>query len=179
MTDKDVTIADGFIKNLDKLKSRRANYDSVNQDITDYVLPNRGDFTTHRAPGDQKDRIVFDSTAVTANQNLAAVISQGLTDPNSTFFRFRTKDADIGKRDDVKLWLEELEKTVFDIFTSGEAGFPQQNHEMLLDLGGYGTSTMFISEDESTGNITFQTRHLDRDWETCFSTSKDIKYCLL
>lgn len=161
---KEINTAEQFIKNLDKLKSRRANYDDVNQDITDYVLPNRGDFTETKVDGDRKDRIVYDSTAITANQNLASVIAQGLTDPNSIFFRFRAQDPIAADQEDVKRWLEKLEQKVFNIFTSAESGFPQQNHEMLLDLGGYGTSIMFIGEDEDSGRVTFQTRHLSEIW---------------
>lgn len=161
MTD---TIADKFISNLDKLRSRRSNYDKVNQDITDYVLPNRGNFTSHKAEGEELDRIIFDSTAITANQNLASVIASGLTDPNSIFFRFRTRNPLHMEIEDVRRWLEKLEKLVFDVFSSTDAGFPQQNHELLLDLGGYGTAIMFIGEDEDNGKIIFQSRHLSEIW---------------
>lgn len=157
-------IAEKFIKNLDKLKSRRSNYDSVNQDITDYVLPNRGNFTTDKAEGEELDDIIFDSTAITANQNLASVIASGLTDPNSIFFRFRPKNPELENNEDVKRWLEQVEKIVFDVFSSTESGFPQQNHELLLDLGGYGTAIMFIGEDDNKGDIIFQTRHLSEIW---------------
>ncbi len=155
--------AQKFIDNLETLKSRRSNYDKVNQDITDYVLPNRGNFTTQRAPGEELDRIIFDSTAITANQNLASVLAQGLTDPNTMWARFRPKDPKLLEIEEVKRWLEKLEQKVFNVFTSSELGFAQQNHELLLDLCGYGTAIMFVGEQEN-GDILFQTRHLSEIW---------------
>jgi hypothetical protein len=164
MAQKNEASAQKIIDNLDTLKSRRSNYDSVNQDITDYVLPNRGDFTSRKADGEELDRIIFDSTAITANMNLASVISQGLTDPTSIFFRFRPKNSALADKEDVKRFLQSLEEVVFNVFSSIESGFPQQNHELLLDLGGYGTSVMFIGDDNGKGNILFQTRHLSEIW---------------
>jgi hypothetical protein len=41
-----IQLAHSLLNNLEKLKTRRYNYDDVNQDITDYVLPNRGNFNS-------------------------------------------------------------------------------------------------------------------------------------
>jgi hypothetical protein len=151
-------LAHKLVKNLDKLKSRRYNYDDVNQDITDYVLPNRGNFNVEKMEGDRLDKIIFDSTAITAAQNLAAILANGLTDPTMKWARLKPKNPLLQDNDNVMRWLEEAENSLFDVFNSSETGFTLENHQLYLDLIGYGTSIMFVGEEN--GQPLFQTKHL-------------------
>ena len=151
-------LSNKLIKNLDKLKSSRSNYDKVNQDITDYVLPNRGDFTRTKVLGDERDDIIFDSTAITAAQNLAAILSNGLTNPKSTWAKLKPKSPELRDNEEVNRWLEKAELCLFDTFNSADTGFALENYQLFLDLVGFGTAVMFVGEEE--GNIVFQSRHL-------------------
>lgn len=162
MSKKDFELASKFIKNLDKLESRRANYDDINQDITDYVLPNRGNFTDKKSPGEQLDDIIFDSTAITAAQNLAAILVNGLTDSRMMWAKLKPKNPLLRDNEKVMRWLEKTEEVLFDVFNSSETGFALENHQLFLDLIGFGTSVMFIGEEE--GEPIFQTRHLSEVW---------------
>ena len=168
-------VAKKFIDNLNSLKTVRSNYDVVNQDITDYVLPNRGHFTRDSYVGEERDDTIYDSTAITASQNLASVIASGLTDPNTIWAKLKPKRPELKDNENVTRWLQDLENILFDIFSSSETGFAQQNHELLLDLIGYGTAIMFIGEDAD--KIVFQNRHLSEIWvEENFSGIVDTIY---
>lgn len=148
-----------LINNFDKLKPRRANYDDVNQDITDFVLPNRGDFNQTTSPGDRRFKHIFDTTAVHAAEMLASVLHSGLTDPSSRWFNLVPRDSALADQEGVKIWLNQVHKILFHELSRSESGFSQQNHEFFLDLVAYGTAVMWVSSEPGEGLI-FQTRHL-------------------
>jgi hypothetical protein len=147
-----------YIGNLDKLKSRRSNYDKVNQDITDYVMPNRGNFTSEKSAGEELDRIIYDSTAITASQNLAAILSNGLTDPRTLWVKLKPTDSKLMGNESVMEYLQEVEQVLFETFTSSDTGFSLENHQLFLDLIAFGTAIMFVGEEN--GQPVFQTKHL-------------------
>jgi hypothetical protein len=147
-----------LLDNLDQLKPRRSNYDSVNQDISDYVLPNRGNFIKSTIGGERRDKRIFDNTAVVANETLASILHSGLTDVSSKWFNLRTRDDNLRDEEDMKRWLEEVNSRMESVFTRSASGFAQQNHEFFLDLCAYGTAVMWVTQEPGQG-ITFQARH--------------------
>ena len=152
-------VAQGFINRLRKMESCRSTYDTVYQDISELVTPNRQDFTVERTSGERRDRRVFDTTAVQANETLASIIHSGLTSPISKWFLLRIRDPELQDNEEVKRWLSRTEDKMFEIFSRSEHGFSQQNHELLMDLVAYGTAAMLVEDDPDLG-IIFHVRHL-------------------
>jgi hypothetical protein len=152
-------IASAIIKSADSLKTRRATTDTTFQEISDYILLNKGDFIRTTNPGDRRDRRVFDSTAVQANEQLASILHGGLTDPTTRWFNLRFDDELISNIHSFKLWLEQVHKIMMKVFTRSESGFQQQNHETFLNLTGYGTGAMWVIDEKDKG-ISFSSRHL-------------------
>jgi len=147
-----------LLDNLGELKPRRSNYDSVNQEISDYVLPNRGDFIKNTSAGQRRDKRIFDNTAVKANEALASSLHSDLTSSASRWFQIYVTDDELADDDSIKLWIELTMKELEKVFKRAKSGFSQQNHEFFLDLCAYGTAVMWISKDAGK-DIVFQAIH--------------------
>lgn len=152
-------LAGKLIALLGQRESNRSNFESVWQQISEFVLPNRGDFVVKRAAGARSDYRVFDTTAIQANEMLAAALHSGLTNPSSKWFDMRPRKPELQLNDNVRRWLDEVLRIMFAVFDSSIGNFYQQNHELLLDLVAYGTAIMFVDEEPGVG-IRFNTRHL-------------------
>ena len=141
------------------LKSNRENWETHWQEISELVLPRRSDFVGTRAKGDKRGLKAVDSTAIIANELLAAGLHGMLTNPASKWFMLRVSDSQLMKNNEVQLWLEEVESIIFTELNSSISGFTSHIHELYLDLTAFGTAAMFIGEDEN-GELVFSTRHL-------------------
>lgn len=151
-------VAAKIIKQKEKMHNDKSNFEHVWQEISEFVLPNRGDFTVTRSKGDRADARVFDTTAVHANEMLAAAIHSGLTSPESRWFYLRTTSITKATTPVAK-WIERATEIMEATFADTSSGFYQQNHEFLLDLVAYGTSCMYVDEDITSG-VRFVTRHM-------------------
>ena len=156
---KKADLASKLIKTKEDQSTGRGNTENVWQQISEFVLPNRGDFTFERAKGTRADHRVFDTTAVQANEMLAAAIYGGLINPASTWFNLTPGPAFGDLNYEQRLWLDTAMFRMMRIFQSPEGNFYQQAHEFLLDLVAYGTAVMYVDENVSEG-ISFNTRHL-------------------
>lgn len=154
-----IKVVSKLIGNFENLKPRRANNDSIYQDISDYILPNRGDFTKNTTPGERRDKRIFDTTAIQANKNLGSILHSGLTDPSTRWFNLVPSNAELRDNEDMKRWISEVHDVMFHSFSRSEGGFSQQNHEFFLDVTAYGTGVMWVAEEPGVG-IVFQSRHL-------------------
>ncbi len=142
-----------------QLSSERRTVDSVLQLISEFVLPNRGDFTIQRAQGQRADTRVFDTTAVHANEMLSSALYAGLINPSSQWFGLRARDTGLMENEDVIRWVADAERITYNTFSSSFGNFYQQAQEFLTDLVAYGTAIMFVDEEMNKG-VRFSTRHL-------------------
>ena len=133
--------------------------DDVLQRISEFILPNRGDFTVVRSRGQRTDRNLFDTTGVHANRTLSAALGTMLTPVDGIWFGLRPSNIELLEDHDVQTYLAEVSKRMLAVFSSPTAGFPQQNDQIFIDMPAYGTSCMFI-EDNLLDGITFKAIHL-------------------
>ena len=136
---------DSILKRLDVLKSERANYESLWQDLGHYVLPRKAYITKNRTPGEKYSYDVYDSTAIQSNLVLSAGLHSYLTNPASKWFTLMPQDSRIVDDAGVKTWLVDTENLVYD--TLNGSNFSQQIHELYLDLGCFGTGCLYEEED--------------------------------
>jgi hypothetical protein len=126
--------------------------------VSKYVMPNRGDFGTSSSLASGG---VFDTTAVEALKNLAAVLTAGLTPPMLKWLNGRIENKYIASQPEVKAWVNSVELHLLDrVFNNPHSGFAQQNHQFLKDLAGYGTSCMFAERVNDI--IIFNAIHLQQ-----------------
>lgn len=143
MTDK---IAEDELKIQDKLKSNRANWESLWQEITDLVLPRRGDFTTRRKPGEERGRRIYEGTAPHSNDLLASALHGMMTNPASKWFRFKLQSNRFNNIRSVKQWLQAAENITFFQFNRRQSNFSPSMHQVYLDQGAFGTSILFTQD---------------------------------
>ena len=94
-------------KRCSSLESSRQTWEDHWQDILDYVMPRKADVTFVRSKGEKRTEVLFDSTAITANNLLAASLQGTLTSPSLPWFHLKLRDENANQNHDVQLWLED------------------------------------------------------------------------
>lgn len=152
-------LGSAIIQRAEEAESIRLMRDDVLQRISEFILPNRGDFTIVRARGQRTDINLFDTTGVHANRTLAAALGTMLTPIEGKWFGLRTQNPDLLEDFEVKEYLAEVESRMLAVFSSFQSGFPQQNDQVFIDIPAYGTACMFV-EDSLESGIIFKAIHL-------------------
>jgi len=148
-------------KRLDRLGQERGTWEVNWQEILDYVMPRKADVVTLRTRGEKRTEVLFDSTAITANNLLAASLQGTLTSPSLPWFSIKLRDEELNEDRNVQLWLEDTARRMYDTFN--ETNFNTEVHEMYLDLCSIGTAALFVEEGSrgfDTDGIHFNCLHI-------------------
>ena len=148
-------------KRLDRLGQERGTWEVNWQEILDYVMPRKADVVTLRTRGEKRTEVLFDSTAITANNLLAASLQGTLTSPSLPWFSLKLRDEELNEDRYVQLWLEDTARRMYDTFN--ETNFNTEVHEMYLDLCSIGTAALFVEEGSKgfdTDGIHFNCLHI-------------------
>jgi len=148
-------------KRCEKMEGQRGTWTDHWQEILDYVMPRKADVTLFRSKGMKRTDVLFDSTAITANNLLAASLQGTLTSPSLPWFSLKLRDEDLNNDREVQIWLEDTARRMYAVFN--DSNFNTEVHELYLDLCSIGTAAMFIEENsEGVANkgIHFNTLHI-------------------
>ena len=148
------------LQRFEHLSGKRSNWEAHWQEISEVVLPRRGDFTGRQERGGKRGLNAVDSTAIIANELLAAGLHGMLTNPASKWFMLRLTDEHLMEERDVKTWLQEVERRIYIHLNAPAASFASHMHELYMDLTAFGTAIMFVGERDIDSQLTFSTRHL-------------------
>lgn len=140
--------ANEVIKIHDGLKSARQVTEDHWQECMTYIVPRKGDITSSRQAGQKVGQELFDSTAINANELLAAALHGMLTNPAIRFFELVFGDPALDRDEEVKKWLEEVSDRMFVLMNN--SNFQTEIHEIYIDLGSIGTACLFIGEHPNT-----------------------------
>ena len=143
------------------MSSSRGTWEDHWQEILDYVMPRKADVVFVRVKGDKRTEVLFDSTAITANNLLAASLQGTLTSPSLQWFHLKIRDDEINQDREVQLWLEDSAKRMYDVFN--QTNFNTEVHELYLDLCSIGTGCLFVEEGNKgydIDSIHFKTMHI-------------------
>lgn len=136
---------DKLIKRQERLKSERANWESLWQDTAKVCLPRKSYITRERTPGERLPDDIYDSTAPSAAQFFAAGLHAHMTNPTAKWFGLKPQNIDLLNIKEVKIWFKAVENKIYDVLNG--SNFHQQIDEVYLDLGVFGTATMYEEED--------------------------------
>ena len=148
-------------KRLNQMQGSRGTWEDHWQEILDYVMPRKADIVFTRTKGQKRTEILFDSTAITASNLLAASLQGTLTSPSLQWFNIKLKNDQLNLNRNVQLWLEDCSKRMYEVFN--ETNFNTEVHEMYLDLVTIGTGALFVEEGNGgfeKNNIHFNTMHI-------------------
>lgn len=129
-----------------RLKADRAQFESVWQEVGDYIRPLRADFVTKRAPGEKRYGKVFDSTALLAADNFAGGLYGMMSNPTNRWFALRVPDDDLNAFEPVRDWLEAVENIMFHSFGPQVSRFYSVLPGMYADLACFGNSVFYSEE---------------------------------
>ena len=135
-----------IIKGAEYLKGERALWETYWQGVGKYCIPFKSYITRSRSSGEKLDADIYDSTGISSAQLFAGGLQSHLTNPAQKWFSLSLQDKKLMEDKAVKEWLKTVEDKIFDTF--GSSNFYEKNLDSYLDLGVFGTGTMYEEEDE-------------------------------
>lgn len=128
------------------LKTERSSWLSHWKEISDYLLPRSGRyFVQDRDRGQRRHNNIYDSTGTRALRVLAAGMMAGMTSPARPWFRLGTADPDLMKFAPVKMWLDDVTRTMSTVFQKSNTY--RSLHSMYEELGAFGTGAAIVLPD--------------------------------
>lgn len=148
---KDAHKIDALFIRYNKLKARRQQYNSVYDEITEFLLTHRGDFAEQRTEGQRKLARYFDSTGPRALEHLVATLSDGIMPTHEKWGIINVANKEIADIQEIKVNFEERNNIVYDFLNAPQNNFHSQKHEFFFDVAGYGTGCMYVDDDQQEG----------------------------
>ncbi len=122
------------------------------KDITEYLLPEMGNYLEKGKPYEASNVERFDNilndAGTRANQILGAGMMGGLCSPSRRWFRLTLGDRDLADFGPVKEWLHYCEKVLYSIYAG--SNFYTEVHGVFEAQGGFGTAVLL--QEESVSN---------------------------
>ena len=144
---------------FDALKAERQSWDSLYQEVADYLLPKRARFTSENAgpPTGEYDRL-YDDTGPWALDQFANGLHSMLTSPLSQWFDLQVRDPAMRDRPGVREWKTAVVRAMYDQFNSSTSSFHPMVQEVYTDLGAFGYGVGYSEWSQDDGAILFQAR---------------------
>lgn len=124
-----------------QMLQQRLMYDSEWQDQIELILPGAPDITHQRTPGSQRTERLFDTTAITAAQTLAANMMGAVTNPALVWARYKFRQVELNDDQEVAQWLNACDEIQMAAYAA--SNFYQACHTFYLNLGVFGTAAMW------------------------------------
>lgn len=113
----------------------------------------------NQTQGDKRTQQMYDATAALALPKFAAAMESMLTPRSGKWHRLVPGDKTLMRNRAVRLWLDDLNDTLFQYRYSPRANFASQQHEIYMGLGAFGTGSLFVDELDG-GGIRYRAIHL-------------------
>lgn len=143
------------------LESRRSNWDDLWERVAQKLLPVADDFNNKRTPGEARTNVQYDAFPALALGRYAAAMESGLTPRTALWHHIRTGDEALDDDDEIKGYLEALNRTLWRTRYSPKANFANQNHEVLVSHGAFGNGPMFV-DAHPQGGCSYRSVHISQ-----------------
>jgi len=158
MDTRSTLTADEVVARYGALFAERSNINETYERIAQFVIPQEGRFWETMSDQELaiqwRHRYLYDSTAVTSAQTLAAHIHGALTSPAMRWFNLRFQQDWLNDNLEAMTWLEECQDIIW--FNLIESNFNLEANEFYLDLVTFGTAVM-AHESTPDGKFKFKT----------------------
>ena len=135
----------------EKLKNNRRTWEREWQEMAEYVLPHRSDFTTTHSKGDDRMGMAFEGTAMRLLKRFASNIHNVFTPMGAEWFKLTTGIAELDKSRNVALWVEEASKIVKHHVSRPASNFQSAIFQYYLEAGSFGTGIIFVEDKPGFG----------------------------
>lgn len=135
------------VKRFDSLKSERSTFDTIWQNISDYVIPRKSEVTTSKTEGFDYVNNLYDMTAAQANMTLAAGIMTNAVPPTESWFAFTAPERILNnrtKRMRASAWFQDC--TGITEKALAASNFYTEFHEAMLDRNAFATCAIYTAE---------------------------------
>jgi len=138
---------------FNQLHAARSNYESTWQDIADDILGLRT-FNEKRDIGVNRQRRIYDTTAMNAGYLLASMLNGWITNPGAPFHQATVPKGarEIGENND---YLVHLDETLDMLYKDPRFGFPTASTEYWIDYAFFGTAGMYTQDQPGVGPVDF------------------------
>ena len=142
-----------------KLKDKRANWNSMWQDLSDYFCPGRITSIRKEAEGSRKTQKIYDNTGADAAQKLAAGLYSRTVNPASKWFyiTLETQDEQLSQNKKVAEWFDIARDRSQSVINKRGTGALYQAY---CDLTALSNTVIFINEDDING-VSFKVFPID------------------
>lgn len=168
--------AKSLIDSQVQLANKRTHFDTWWQQIAYRVLPAEAQFTTLSMEGEKRTERLFTGKPVTDNERFAAVMDELLTPRSQIWHGLAPEDEDLLEDQEVKEYLERLNKLLFVSRYRPRANFASQKHQGYLSVGAFGNSCMYIDEEVGQGARYRQVHMREAFWDQNHQGQIDLLY---
>ena len=151
---------EALMRQFDRAKNNRANFEDVWQQIAERVLPQMADFNVQRQQGARRTEKMFDPTAALAATKAVSAIAAFAWPSNQRYQKLKASDKSLMRSQRVRVWFDALTDRLFEARYSPRASFESQMGESALMSFVFGTGAMFIDEDMKRKTLRYKSLHL-------------------
>ena len=130
----------------EKLKNNRSLWERQWQDIAEYVLPHRSDFTTTHSKGAERMDHAFEGTAMRLLKRFASNIHNVFTPMGAEWFKLSSGNSNLDKIRAVSLWIQEATKIIQHHISRPVSNFQSAVFQYYLEAGAFGTGIIFVED---------------------------------
>ena len=130
----------------EKLKNNRNQWERQWQDIAEYVLPHRSDFTTTHSKGAERMDHAFEGTAMRLLKRFASNIHNVFTPMGAEWFKLTSGNSNLDEVRNVALWLEDATKIIQHHISRPISNFQSAVYQYYLEAGAFGTGIIFVED---------------------------------
>lgn len=141
LTDEEIKY---HIDRNEDLKTTRKLYESLWEEIAEYIFPRRTGIGYTPTPGQKQTSKQYDSTAELALNDLAASMHGTLTPTSMMWSSFKLRDSRLNQLKEVMDWSEMT--AAWMASARNQSNFRSEIHEVYLDLAGFGQGCLFVEE---------------------------------
>ena len=147
-------------KRYDNLKAgtERVNWESHCEELSRVIIPKKQGFIGEETPGRKKMDQLLNSTGVWSNEMLAAGLHGFATNPAAKWFSLSMVTPEMNDIPAVKTYLHDVEEIMRAKMYAPDTNIITALHEVYLDLGAFGTASLYVDYYEKGQNLVFESR---------------------
>lgn len=141
------------LRDYERLQSDRGVHESSWQDIAQLILPSR-DFYNSWSPGNKRNRTIYDTTGMWANEQLSGGLHSMLTNPEMRWFNITIADPTFTLSYADRIWLDEVTQRMWVVYSAPSFRFASQAYETYQEISAFGNGCLY--QDLWDGRIRFK-----------------------